>query len=103
MHEVLGLAHFVATIVEFGVPAAWPAFLADLAQPLGLDRESEQPLPKRDNRLRQAPVGEIVGCQWKVRCTDAELQREIERRGRLAAARDADEDHLRLVEIARRR
>ena len=44
LHQLLGLAHLVAAIVERRVLAARAPLLADLAQALGLDREPEQPL-----------------------------------------------------------
>ena len=56
-----------------------------------------------NDRPRQLAVDEIVRRQRKIRGANAELQREIERRRRLAATRDADQDHLRLGEVARRR
>ena len=101
--EVVALADLVAAILERRVLAAGPALLADPVQPLGVDGETEQPVAMGKQRRRQAAVGEVVGRQRKVRRADAELQREIERGRRLAAAGDADQDHLRLGEIARRR
>ena len=103
LHELLRLAHFVAAIVERRVAAAGPPRLADLLQPLRIDRQPEQAVAVRQDRRRQLVVDEIVGRQRKIGGEHAELQREIERRRRLAAARDADQDHLRLAQIARRR
>ena len=103
LHQVLGFAHFVPAVVELRIAAARPPLLANFAQPLGLNGEAEQPLAQRRHRSGQASIGEVVGRQREVRRADAELQRQVQRRRRLAAARYADEDHLCLVEVARRR
>jgi hypothetical protein len=71
-------------------------------QPVRVDRQAEEPVAMTEDRARQAPPREVIGRQREVRRANAELQREVERRRRLAAARDADQDHLRLGELARR-
>src|SRR5688500_19572940 len=100
---MLGFADLDATVVEGSVLAARPALFADLARALGRDRQSEQLVLVLADRARQLAIDGVVGGQREVRRADAELQREIERRWRLPAARDADQDHLGLGEVARRR
>ena len=55
------------------------------------------------DRRGQAAVGEVVRGEWEVRGAHPELEREVQRGGRLPAARDADQDHLRLGKVAGRR
>ncbi len=72
-------------------------------RPLSNNFEPEKLFLERQHGAGQNTVGEIIGRQWKIGRFDAELQREIKRCRRLAAARNADEYHLRLAELAGRR
>src|SRR5262245_18476128 len=58
-HQMLGFAHFVATVVERRVLAARAALLADLAQPFGLDGEAEQLGAMRQDGGGEPSVGEV--------------------------------------------
>lgn len=57
---------------------------------------------KRFQRSRQVQIVHIVGDKRIVGGADAELHRQIKAGGGFAAARHAEQDHLRLIEVAQR-
>src|SRR5882672_3570273 len=103
LHQLLGLLHLVAAVLQFGVLAVGTALVAYLAQALGRDRQAEQLVAVGLEGLGQGHAVEVLRDQRAVRRADAELQREVQAGRGLAAARHADEDHVRLVEVPRRR
>jgi L-fuconolactonase len=102
LHQDFGLVNLVAAIFQRRIFARRPRALG-ICCSRRVDRQAEQLVAVRQDRPGQLFVDEIVGCQRKIRREYAELQREIERGRRLAAARDADQNQLCLGQIARRR
>jgi hypothetical protein len=101
-HQRLGFAHLVAAVVERGVFASRAPLVADVVQPLRVDGEAEALLLVRHHRTGQPSALEVLGNERIVRCLDAVLHRQVQRRGRLAAAAHADEDHIGCLQVLRR-
>ena len=89
LEKVLAFAHLVTAVLDRSILAARTALLANLVQPLRIDREAEQPVLVREDRPRERAVDEIVGRERKVRGAYAELQSEIQRGRRLGNRRAA--------------
>ncbi|KAI1694205.1 hypothetical protein Ddc_22273 [Ditylenchus destructor] len=86
---------------QIGVLAAGTALVAHLRQPLRIDGQAEALLLVRDQQGREVAALEVLGDQRVIRRLDAVLHRQIQRRGCLAAAAHADQDHVRRVQVAR--
>ena len=93
-HHRLGLAHLVAAVLERRVLAVRPPLVADLRQPLRVDGQAEALRLVRRQRRRQLAALEVLRDQRVVGGLDAVLHRQVERGRRLAAAADADQDHV---------
>src|SRR6202163_2128110 len=100
LHQRCGFANLELAVGKRGVLACRAAGLPELLQAFGVDRQAEELIAKRHDGARQLPVDKVVRCQRKVGCENAELQGEIKCGRSLAAAGDADQDDLRLDQIA---
>src|SRR3954453_18952681 len=76
-HHALGLLDLEAAVVELGVPAARPALLADLVEPLRRDRQAVEARFLRAQRLGQLAALEILGNEGIVRRLYTELERKV--------------------------
>src|SRR5215813_9920587 len=85
-HQSLGVLDLVAAVLEPRVAAVGPPLAADLGQAFRCDRQAIESLEVRLYGRRQDAAVEVVGGQRYVRRPDAELQRQVEASGRLAAA-----------------
>src|SRR5690606_14208498 len=81
-HHRLGLRDLAPAVLQRGVGAAWPAFVAHLGEPLGRDRQAEELALVGIQRVRQALALEVLRNERVVRRLDAELHREVEAGGR---------------------
>ena len=73
------------------------AIAADFVQPFGRDGEAEELVLELVEHFRQAHALEVLGYQRIVGSLDAVLDRKVEAGRGLAAAGDANQDHVGLV------
>ena len=99
-HHLFSFGNLETAVGQRGVIAGGAAFFANLMQALGLDGQAEQLGAMFFQRAGQAAAVEIFRDQREIGGLEAELHGQIERGRRLAAARDGDQDHVGLGEIA---
>src|SRR5450759_2745485 len=98
-HQLLGLTHLEFAVGESRVFAAGKALSADLVQPLRIDRQSIEAFFQTLDLRGQLHAAEVLRNERVIRRADAELYCKVQAGWRLAAARYANQNNIRLGEV----